>query len=74
MKNIKHIILVALAVLALGLASLGAIAPSVSGEQKIVETSATAYVAADTRGEMPGATAPRITVDGGLSGGVVAGH
>jgi len=63
--NIKYIIVVALAVLALGIASIGAIAPGVSSGQKMVETSATAYVVAGKSGEM---SAPRITIHGAKPG------
>lgn len=63
--NIKYIIAIALAVLALGVASIGAIAPAASRGQTMVETSATAYVVAGKSGEL---SAPRISIDGAKPG------
>ena len=69
--NIKHILLVALAALALGLAS---IMPGVSdgqGETSPVKDSATAWAVADSRGEMPSAPEPTVTTAGSAAGGVI---
>ena len=62
--KIKHIIVVALAVLAASCSPTNRV-PCGCGEQREAPT---AYAVADTRGEMPGATAPRITISGGASG------
>src|SRR5258706_14869910 len=87
MKNIKHIILVALAALALGLASVGVAAPSLAGGHSTSGDFHAGIAAPEpsVAGSKPGiaggqgemhtvASAPRITIDAGLSGGVVLGH